>query len=746
LLPSSHTTNGRESGNAGGQAVAALPDPSLFPVSDWKGLMQGDEAMHATRPDQAGQPRADTRKRSDRGTISAGQRIARVLVHALAGLPWLLQAACCPAAPGDFDSSFGNGGRRLVDVSVQGKYDKVARLIVRADGKLLMGGTCQFQYDVRGFNSETFCVTQLRPDGSYDGNFGPGGVGYLQFNTISGWPIGSGLDDMIILRDGRIALLGYDLDGNKPMVAVLLADGSALDSTVGGGKGFVEFTLSAQPGTELETSLIEQPDGKILVAGSAPGISGNQDFAVTRLLANLSGPDPSFGSNGYQSIAFDLGGPGGDDSDYCVAVRLQSDGKIVLSGDAATYPAGQSPTGYEIGITRLNVNGTRDLTFGNGGDGRVHYAAGGVALAVDAQIDSADRIVVGGEFLAAIPATEGKWLVDRLSRDGARDPSFNQGNPKIFSPPVGHGGGTIHRLALTRDGIYAIGDTRRTAPPAASNNYFAVARLHANGSLDSRFGDAGQVFGSYATTNDVDATGTDIGIGQSGVLVAGTQTQAVMNSNDNIFKFAIARLQDVPPFDLIGHKGAEACWSKAVTEPAFLGLVGSNVEGNTACIPPFVFNSFNGTAFVTYNVCYTAACPGGNVGCPVTTHTGAFGVDGDFGAGQFSATGTADSFIMAGVSGFGTCNYSASAITTSYATDYIFTDDGNHGDYAALLNQFTAAPTNVALSGSGSDPSCGSSAAYLYPYFYAYATVGMSAGLKQKLQSPTVGKAVCPAQ
>jgi hypothetical protein len=148
---------------------------------------------------------------------------------------------------------------------------------------------------------------------------------------------------------------------------------------------------------------------------------------------------------------------------------------------------------------------------------------------------------------------------------------------------------------------------------------------------------------------------------------------------------------------------------------------------------------------VTYNVCYTAACPGGNLGCPITTHTGVFSVGGDFGAGQFSATGSADNLTLAGVSGYGTCNYSASGITTSYASDYVFTDDGNHGDYAALLNQFTATPTAVGLSGAGSDPNCGLSATYLYPYFYAFATVGMSAGLQQKLQNPTVGRSVCPA-
>lgn len=58
----------------------------------------------------------------------------------------------------------------------------------------------------------------------------------------------------------------------------------------------------------------------------------------------------------------------------------------------------------------------------------------------------------------------------------------------------------------------------------------------------------------------------------------------------------------------------------------------------------------------------------------------------------------------------------------------------------------TAAPTAVGLGGAGSDPNCGNSAAFLYPYFYAFATVGMSVGLQKNLHNPTVGQSVCPAQ
>jgi uncharacterized delta-60 repeat protein len=668
--------------------------------------------------------------------------VARVLTHAVAGLTLLLPTAPGFAQAGHFDPAFGNGGRLVVDVSVESKDDRPSRLIVRANGKLLMGGTCQY---LDGFELEahTFCVTQLRPDGTYDGTFGPAGVGYVQFNTFAGWPRDSYVADMIVLRDGRIALLGQDQDGNQPLLGVLLGDGTALDSTVGGGKGFIEFPLSALAGTQSPVTLAQQPDGKVLVAGAAPGVSGNRDFAITRLLANFSGPDTSFGSNGSQTVAFDLGGPSGDDSDYCSAVRLQSDGRIVLTGVAITSLAGQPISGAEIAITRLNSNGTRDFGFGSNGDGRVHYSAGGEALAVDAEIDGADRIVVGGEWVTAFPATEAKWLVDRLSADGGRDPTFNQGNPKIFSAPLNNGGGSVRRLALTKDGIYAIGDTLR-APPPANDSFFSVARLHPNGSLDQRFGDAGQFYGSFTSTNDVDVTGTDIAIGNGGVMIAGTQTQSV--AQGNTFKFAVARLQDVPPVDLIGHKGGEACWSKAMTEPAFLGLVGSNVEGNTACIPPFPVTWFNGTTFGSYTMCYTAACPGGTLGCPIKTHTSAFGAGDSFEGGAFSATGTADNVAMPGVGATGTCNVTASAITTSYLTDYVFTDDGNHGDYAALLNQFTAAPTNVVLGPSGgSDPNCGVAVSYMYPYFYGAAITAMSSGLKQKLENPTVGQSVCPA-
>lgn len=471
------------------------------------------------------------------------RKIMHALICPLAGISFLLVMAMCSAQEGNFDPTFGDGGRLLVDVSALSTGDSVVRSILRPDGKLLMGGTCEYQDPVvPDYYEFTFCVTQLHADGTYDGNFGPGGLGYLQFNRFAGWPANTDLADMIVLQDGRIALVGYAVDdqfqSTQVLLAVLLADGSALDTSVGG-TGFMQFQFGAA--TSGPSSIVQQADGKVLVAGSAIGTNGNEDFAVARLRADLSGFDSTFGSGGSTTVAFDLGGPSGNNDDLCLAARLQSDGKIVLAGYGATSPAGPASSA-DIELTRLNSDGTRDLAFGGNGDGRLHYTVNGdaVAIATDVQIDASDRIVIGGAIEASFGATSSEWVIDRLSANGLRDATFNNGNPQHFYVLPGNGGAAT-RLALTNDGIFSIGSTPRTAGSNTGPYYFAVARLDADGLLDTRFGNGGRSYGSFTATNDASTTGVDIAVGNGGVMVAGTQTQTV--SNGNISKFAIGRLQ-----------------------------------------------------------------------------------------------------------------------------------------------------------------------------------------------------------
>ncbi len=454
----------------------------------------------------------------------------------------LLAGARADAQEGNFDPTFAGGGRELVAVSVLGKLDNLGRLIVRTDGKLLLGGTCEYEDPVTpNYFESTFCVSQLLPSGAYDGNFGPGGLGYVQFNRFATWPANTTMNDMIILRDGRIALLGTVSDDNTVeqvfLLGILRADGTALDSTVGAGSGYIKNSFGGNPGTAL--SLVQQSDGKILVAGSATGINGNSDFAVARVLSDLSGLDTSFGSAGAQLVAFDLGGPSGNNNDQCGTVRLQSDGKIVLGGYAPTSTSMNTSSGPAIALTRLTSDGARDPTFGTTGDGRLHYTAGeDLAVAFDVRIDANDRIVLAGESAYA-GATTSQWVIDRLSRDGTTDTSFNQGNAQHILPAPGYSG-YARRLTLTNDGIFAIGITPRT--PTSSSNYFVVARLNLDGSRDPRFGYNGLTYGSFTSTNDVDTDAGDIMVGNGGLMIAGTESQSATGGT-TIEKFAIGRLQ-----------------------------------------------------------------------------------------------------------------------------------------------------------------------------------------------------------
>jgi uncharacterized delta-60 repeat protein len=478
------------------------------------------------------------------------KQILRAHAWALAGIVLLMQMTFGQAQPappppeGAFDPTFGDGGRMIVDVSTLSSNDTFAKLIVRPGNKLLMAGSCVFSNPESG-TGYTYCLTQLNDDGTYDEGFGPGGVGYVQFDRFAGFPNNIAPLDMIVLSDGRIALLGAaptPQDGSKVgfLLAVLQADGSALDPNVGAGKGYIEAQFGGVP--SAAGSMVQQPDGKIVVAGEATGVNGNADFAVGRFLADLSGFDPSFGSGGSQVVAFDLGGPTGDNTDECLAVRLQSSGKIVLAGISVASPAKQALTAVEISLVRLNSNGSRDTSFGSSGDGRMHYKPSGqdAAVAYDARIDAGDRIVIGGGA-ANSGATTNVWLIDRLAPDGGRDASFNNGSPQMFYQSPGNAGQVV-QLALTNDGIFGIGPTPR-APGSTDAYYFAVVRLNANGSFDTRFGGGGKTYGSFTATRDVNTTNPGIAVGNGGVMVAGTQAQSIPTENANDYNFAIGRLE-----------------------------------------------------------------------------------------------------------------------------------------------------------------------------------------------------------
>ena len=135
-----------------------------------------------------------------------------------------------------------------------------------------------------------------------------------------------------------------------------------------------------------------QSDGKIVVVSTASGIDGSSDVLVVRFNSNGS-LDTSFGG-GVGYVRLDIDGTVSQSIETGYDVTIQPDGKIVAIGQEVIWSStpGQ-PT--NVLVARLNPNGTPDLTFGSGGfkigapptGAEYHsFRAAGVALQTDGSI------------------------------------------------------------------------------------------------------------------------------------------------------------------------------------------------------------------------------------------------------------------------------------------------------------------------------------------------------------------------
>jgi uncharacterized delta-60 repeat protein len=178
------------------------------------------------------------------------------------------------------------------------------------------------------------------------------------------------------------------------------------------------------------------------------------------------------------------------------AVRTQPNGKIVIGGDFTTV--GGVTRGR---VARLNADGTLDTTFGN-------PALGGSVLAVDVDADFS--------VVAAGPAAMGGFA--RISSDGTIDAGFTLMN-------LHHGdanrAGDGEAVRIDPAGKIYVGGQFTHIEQTSRRG---LARLHANGALDTDFADAG--LNNWAFALDLAEGGVVVG-GEFSSTSAGTYRKAV---------------------------------------------------------------------------------------------------------------------------------------------------------------------------------------------------------------------------
>jgi len=292
----------------------------------------------------------------------------------------------------------------------------------------------------------------------------------------------------------------------RPRLEVLedrcLLSAGSLDPTFGAGAGFVTTAVAAYG--SWANSVLTQPDGKILASGGGYFGSNNaappEVFAVARY--NPDGSlDTAFGNGGHAVANFPGNAIGhwSYSNSYVAALYPQAgtanDGKIVLAGRHDTK------NGTVFALARFNANGTLDATFGtnknNPGEVTTSFPVSlGAGMGAHGVVIQAD-----GKIVAAGGSSTG-FVLARYNVNGTLDKSFGNGGEVVTS--LGQlskaGGGS---LLLEPDGKLIVTGSTQTLIGGYYRQVWELARYNANGTLDTSFGTNGLVRGPFADPSNV---------------------------------------------------------------------------------------------------------------------------------------------------------------------------------------------------------------------------------------------------
>jgi len=416
---------------------------------------------------------------------------------------------------GDFTTLGGTDKDRIARLNANGTLDTsfvanadntVSSIVEKANGQIVIGGLFASISPVPGTTIGTLRshIARLNTDGSLDTAYNP---------TANG-----SVDAMILLPSGKI-LAGGGFTTFQPNGAATattrdylarLNDDGTLDT--------VDYT----PDSPVST-IVAQPDGKIIVAGLFTNIGGVARNYLARLNTDDT-VDSTFNPNPNGAVN---------------SVSIQADGKFLVSGQFTALEPNASGAVYNVSaatprsyVARLNADGTIDASFNpnfnnpaivviaypNGVPGvpdNTVIAAGsftsiqptgsvliggsfgyinGVAVqnlalfSSDGSISSTfqpnpngavyafvplidDRLVIAGAFTTVSGATRNR--VARFNTDGTLDANFNP-----------NANGDVFAAAVQSDGSLIVGGSFTNIAGAGRSN---LARLKTDGSIDASF-------------------------------------------------------------------------------------------------------------------------------------------------------------------------------------------------------------------------------------------------------------------
>lgn len=309
---------------------------------------------------------------------------------------------------GQYDSIAGGACTNLGRLNADGTLDTMFQaqitgtvncMAMQPDGKILIGGVI----NSAGGESRQGLV-RFNPDGSLDSAFKPEFIGARLGPFVADTSVAA----VAVASDGKILVGGQfsSLGGvARNSLGRLNSDGT-LDPTFDPGMQGVITNANV-------TSIVLQPDGRILVGGHQMRFGGVARMALARLH-----PDGSLDS----SLSIDA-------LTLITALALQPDGSILLGG-AIAYVGGQP----RKGLARILGDGSLDPSF--------KPVLTGIPRSLVTQANG--KILVGGELSDIDGQACGKLI--RLHQNGTVDSSFSC-----------DADGAVQAIALQSDGRILLG-------------------------------------------------------------------------------------------------------------------------------------------------------------------------------------------------------------------------------------------------------------------------------------------------
>jgi uncharacterized delta-60 repeat protein len=316
-----------------------------------------------------------------------------------------------------------------------------------------------------------------------------------------------------VQSDGKIVVVGYAQNGLNDFFVARYNSGGSLDTSFDGdGKATIDFSGSQ----DEATSVVLQPDGKVLAAGGAY-ISSHYHFAIARYNSDGS-LDTSFDGDGKVTTNIQ------SYNDFIEDLVLLPDGKIVAVGRSANPQASWND---DVAIARYNSDGSLDTSFD--GDGLVVTTSTNEEQGTSVAVQADAKIVVTGY---TVMSNVGYFLTMRFNANGSLDTTF--GNSGIKTTTFSSSAQASTQI-IQPDGKILVGGHRASGMTTMA----ALVRYNSDGSLDTSFDGDGKLDSLFANNMqrvnkmEVQANGKIVFVGDGGA--GGDSVFAVrLNTNGSL--------------------------------------------------------------------------------------------------------------------------------------------------------------------------------------------------------------------